>query len=254
MVDNEVVMLKEILLAASCVAVFGGASGMEPNMVDNPIPLIIDRFSAITPEHTIETFKTSVENLLSKLRSEEIATIFLSNSILSEKWKQGASALVRVKDFNWLSGKGVEYAEREKVYKEISDITDNGFYTFSNTLLIVTPSLQPLKSIFDTFWQLLLQAREIAVWRRCCAPKIPVEEVPSAYSEACRMISYSANPAMISLGNVLQSICILREEKSVMAELVSDETSSKEEIIEQAKHRLEPLYGTIPSLRAVSAK
>ncbi len=239
-------MLKKIMIAMSCCMV--ASCGASETMVKNPIPEIIGHFGAVTPESTIKDFKNSSERLLTDLEKKDLKDLYSSEEILKDKWENGIKILKQMNEFE---PEKSTYEEKNKLFEDISKITDNGFYATSYSFIQVNPSLRRLQGIFESFWQILLQAREIAVWLRCRSEDIPLANVSAIYSEAWRTIGYSSDSKIRELGNVLQSVCILREDKTFLEDLLEDDACTLKKVDEEARACLDSLYPSIPSLKRI---
>jgi hypothetical protein len=242
-------MFRKILIAASCVAVFGGANGMDTQeeLVDNPIPKIVKYYGAITPEATIDGFHASVIKLLADLAKPEVREMYLNDDILKEKWQIGTQILQKVKEFSVVS------AERSSLYvlfNEVTDITDNGFYDISRIILSIDEKKTQLRPVFNGFWIALLQAKEIVSWWMYSTPQIELKEIPSACFEAQRLVQNQDNEAV----NVLFAISLVEDYPEAVEQLDPEGFPSEKKVVKakaRAKDLLQSLYSNIPGLNAV---
>ncbi|MDR3151797.1 MAG: hypothetical protein LBT67_03005 [Holosporaceae bacterium] len=126
-------MFRKILIAASCIAIFGGASGMDTKdeLVENPIPKIVDHFKAVTPDTTIDAFRASGMTLIKSLKEEKLK-MELNNSpeILKNEWAQAIQILTLC-----ISDTLPEGEQLVQLRDEVAAITLNGFYDVSEIIL-----------------------------------------------------------------------------------------------------------------------
>lgn len=216
-------MMKEFILGTmvSLVGAFDWAMGMEHYVV-NPVNVIVKHYNAVTPQNTVESFKTSAAKLLRDLESSKAQ--YEDNDLLRTKWETGIAVLKDVFSMNHPS-----QSDLETLFARVCDITDNGFYDVSNAVITINPSKKDLKPLFENFWQHLLQAREIAAWWMCSDPRISIEDIPYLCFEACGLVK---NP---EANSILWSISILGGVSEAVQELDESGEPSESEILKAKK-------------------
>jgi hypothetical protein len=220
-------MFRKILMTASCIAIFGGASGMDirEDLVENPIPKIVAHYKAITPDTIVKEFKTSGRELINSLKEGKLKEE-LDNSpeILKNEWLRAIQILN--------SSVSDDLLVDEPLYRlrdNIVAITRNGFYDISKIIFRHHGSEDGIKSKFHLFWQLLLQAREIVDWKICCADEVAKEKIPSLCLDAYKLVnrySEGRNDAK----SILLAISIMNDVPEAIEGLNSDGDPSEEEI------------------------
>ena len=211
-------------------------------VVSNPVNKIVKQYSVITPESTVTSFKTSTTELIERLNESEKQ--YSKHGMLNTKWKYGIEVLNAVVSFDPSSASG---SDRERVYTLVHDITDNGFFDVSNTAITIEPTLSSLRSLFDDFWQHLLQAKEITTWWLCSASEVTVEEIPYLCFEAIGLLK---DP---NARKIFWSISILGDASPAIEELSEDDKASENQILsakEKATRILSSTLKEIPSLRS----
>ncbi len=68
-------------------------------------------------------------------------------------------------------------SDLKKLFTNVCDITDNEF-DVSNTIITINSSKKYIRPLFERFWYLLLQVREIIAWWVCITPTAAIEEIP----------------------------------------------------------------------------
>lgn len=238
------VMKKLILgIAVYSVGIVSEVVGMNGDVV-NPVNTIVEYYDAVTPQRAVDDFQKSAEKLLQDIDSAK--TQYEDNGLLRTKWETGISVLKNIFSVDRSS-----QSDLEKLFTRVCDITDNGFYDVSNTIITIDSSKRTLKPLFERFWQLLLQEREIAAWWVCADPRVSVEEIPYLCFDACGLIESS------EVNNILWSISILGNVSQAIQELNESGEPSDIEIMKakkDAKEILENALKKIPSLGKSSLK
>ncbi len=234
-------MMKKLALSlAVCfVGIFDEALSME-SYVDNPVNAIVEQYHAVTPQSTIESFKKSTEKLLQDIVSSEAH--YKDNALLRAKWEAGIAVLKDIFLVNHSS-----QSDLETLFTRVSDITDNGFYDVSNTIITIDSTKKNLKPLFEDLWHHLLQAREITAWWVCSDPRVAIEEVPYLCFEACGLVK---NPTVSS---ILWSISILGGVSQAIQELNESGEPSETEILEAKRGAKQILKRTMNGVPALSS-
>lgn len=221
------------------VYVFNEGVGMDQErLISNPINAIVKRYNAVTPDNAMESFKKSVGELKKELNEKR--DLYSKHKILEKKWEAGVKILDKVCVVN------NNVSEREKIYNLVLDITDNGFFDVSNAAINVEPKLASLKSVFDHFWQLLLQAKKITAWWMCSADSIIPENAPYLCFEAIDLLN---NP---DIDNIFWAISIMGNVPQAIEELSEDNEPSKDQILNAKKNAeeiLKEVFAEVPDLK-----
>jgi hypothetical protein len=182
-------MLKKMLYAASCVAVFGGASGMntQESFVENPIPLIV---RAISPNFlddiNYNALCNTFERRLSEFEKECLNGMKLPGfpEYLNTEWEKKLKLLRDTAQA--LKSKG----SVEDVYNELITVTNDGFYSDSKVAIFGTENSETFDKILDDFWQHLWQSRELISYFHLSSLK---EVVPSKIPMICEALDRSVS-------------------------------------------------------------
>lgn len=216
-------MMKKLLLgiAVYCGGIFSETIGMKSCVV-NPINTIVEHYGAVTPQRTVESFKKSVKKLLQDIDSNKAQ--YEDNDLLRMKWETGIAVLKDIFSMNHSS-----QSDLETLFARVCDITDNGFYDVSNTVITINTSKKDLRPLFESFWHHLLQAREITAWWMCSDPRATIEEIPYLCFEACGLVK---NP---EVNSILWSISVLGGVSEAVQEIDESGEPSESEILKARK-------------------
>lgn len=227
-------MWKKILLISGCIINFWNVNAMieSEQMIDNPIPKIVQKYKEISPQKVMEDFEKSTDSLIKEVKSFE--KIYSVNDYLRQKWEKGLELLRRVNDFlksleikeipeaDFISSFSKELEKNnqqaKELYNDVTDFTNNGFYTVSQVFFTDSPEQKEILSqIFEKFWLHLLQAKEIVIWNVGLLNKLSSGELLEICQQMRKIIERQS-----PLNVLLFDIGLLVDTDSVMAEIDPD--------------------------------
>ena len=221
-------MWKKILLISGCVINFWNVNAMieSEQMIDNPIPKIVQKYNEISPQKVIEDFKKSVGDCIKNV--DKVRSTISTNDTLSQKWNHGIELLKQVTSLN----KSTELSKLESTLKSVKEITHNGFYDVSNVIITLNQAMEPAKIVLEQLWQNLKQSEEILNWLICCSSeKINKNELSDLSLWASKLFFESEETS-----SIFWAISIMMDSEEAIAELSDDGNPDEDTVVNAKKH------------------